>query len=577
MGGTQTYVTEYQQLDRACLGLGRQDEETAYYFFNEAHGLFKIPRDEYENLRKAYSNDRTKKLKLPLKIICKYRELVMPEFDDNMNEAKIHYLTEGAIHPVDNYSFNFLLEQDYEYAKENLEGLTKLRYGERKRNIAILINPISGKQEAYNIYKTKLRPLLKATRMNYKVYKTDGPDFVDRWVSKLKFKQRTYDEIQETNKEGENESSLICEYTDIVIIGGDGLLALYLNSCYKHHFFDTLIKIPICILPGGTGNALAMDLGGNNIFDLCMNFLRCETIEGDIIRADFEDSKKSILCTALSWGFPSKVIESSSDWRGCLGASRYTACGAKEVLCAGGPWNMRSHHLTKVEHNPGLPDDITRTLISKRKIEEDKETDEENLKEQAAVPIIESEEIKSDKSCYTSNLSYKLVKTDSMKGHNIYKGEFDIKQDQICESDDENIERMSQLGAIINQKDEIDWENIDLKQVSVMVLTTHECRRSGTKDIFAPFSRINDGKMFLCGFKECSKVEMLMMMAKVSAGHGNQVKMSKYFHQEVKQIRIHPRADTSFNIDGEIYESENVIVTCLPKMINLFGKPYDLE
>jgi len=42
--------------------------------------------------------------------------------------------------------------------------------GERKRNIAIIVNPISGKKEAYNLYKTKLRPLLKVTKMNYKVF-----------------------------------------------------------------------------------------------------------------------------------------------------------------------------------------------------------------------------------------------------------------------------------------------------------------------------------------------------------------------------------------------------------------------
>ena len=43
--------------------------------------------------------------------------------------------------------------------------------GKRKRNIAILINPISGRKEAYNIYKTKLRPLLKVAKLTYKVFR----------------------------------------------------------------------------------------------------------------------------------------------------------------------------------------------------------------------------------------------------------------------------------------------------------------------------------------------------------------------------------------------------------------------
>lgn len=62
--------------------------------------------------------------------------------------------------------------------------------------------------------------------------------------------------------ETEQKETLECEYTDVVIIGGDGLLSQYLNACYKHHYFKTLIKIPIAILPGGCANALSCDLGG---------------------------------------------------------------------------------------------------------------------------------------------------------------------------------------------------------------------------------------------------------------------------------------------------------------------------
>lgn len=85
-----------------------------------------------------------------------------------------------------------------------------------------------------------------------------------------------------------------------------------------------------------------------------MNFIRGETVKGDIFRIDFETKKISLLATALAWGFASKVIESSENWRGCLGVSRYTICGTKEILWAGGPWKMTVHELSKVQLNQNV-------------------------------------------------------------------------------------------------------------------------------------------------------------------------------------------------------------------------------
>lgn len=52
-------------------------------------------------------------------------------------------------------------------------------------------------------------------------------------MSSLKFKQKTLDEIQteESNTElGEDVETLECEFTDVVIIGGDGLFSQYINA-----------------------------------------------------------------------------------------------------------------------------------------------------------------------------------------------------------------------------------------------------------------------------------------------------------------------------------------------------------
>ena len=93
-----------------------------------------------------------------------------------------------------------------------------------------------------------------------------------------------------------------------------------------------MIKIPIAILPGGTANSLSCDLGGEEPLNMCMNIIKGKTVKGDLLRVDFESTKASILATTIAWGYATQVIEASESYRNCLGTSRYTLCGAKEVL-----------------------------------------------------------------------------------------------------------------------------------------------------------------------------------------------------------------------------------------------------
>jgi diacylglycerol kinase family enzyme len=194
---------------------------------------------------------------------------------------------------------------------------------------------------------------------------TDSEKFVENWVSSLKFKQKTLDQIdtEETNTElGDEVETLEWEFTDVVIIGGDGLFSQYINSWYRHHFFNTLIKIPIWVLPGGTSNALAWDLGGLEPLNTWVNILRGNIIKGDIFKVDFEESGRSVLATVMAWGFVSELVKASENWRNWLGTSRYTLCGAKEMFCAGGAWNTRSHHINKAQFSEDVPFSVSKRI-----------------------------------------------------------------------------------------------------------------------------------------------------------------------------------------------------------------------
>ena len=90
-----------------------------------------------------------------------------------------------------------------------------------------------------------------------------------------------------------------------------------------------------------------------------------------------------------------------------------------------------------------------------------------------------------------------------------------------------------------------DWKDLDVDSVFFILLTTHECRRSGTNDIVAPFAKVNDGKMYIIGFKEASKFEALQVFMNIQ-NKGAHLDMEKLFYRQVTQIKFTPSKNINF-------------------------------
>ena len=156
------------------------------------------------------------------------------------------------------------------------------------------------------------------------------------------------------------------------------------------------------------------------------------------------------------------------------------------------------------------------------------------------MPIINSEDFKTDRSCYTNSEDLRKIKGVTTSHQQKERSSYDIDGGIFENGNDDYEEKMSSLGAIINAKDEIDWETIDLNSVTFFCISTHECRRMGTNDLLMPEARINDGKMYIWGAHHGSKLEWLWMIKEISAGRGRHVKMPKFFQHEIKQMRLEP-------------------------------------
>lgn len=102
--------------------------------------------------------------------------------------------------------------------------------------LLILINPASGTKIARKMFRTILKPLLDEREIVYQVIETEYAGHAEEIV-----------------KSGQTFSGL-------VTVSGDGLIHEVYNGLAQRSDWDQISRIPVGIVPGGSGNALNCSL-----------------------------------------------------------------------------------------------------------------------------------------------------------------------------------------------------------------------------------------------------------------------------------------------------------------------------
>lgn len=105
-----------------------------------------------------------------------------------------------------------------------------------EKKLLFLINPVSGRSKAYNIFREKVVPILAENGTKYEVLITKAQNDVFNFVK---------------------SSSLLHQWNGFVVVSGDGLLYELFNGLMARDDWQQAIKLPVGIIPGGSGNGLA--------------------------------------------------------------------------------------------------------------------------------------------------------------------------------------------------------------------------------------------------------------------------------------------------------------------------------
>jgi diacylglycerol kinase family enzyme len=177
------------------------------------------------------------------------------------------------------------------------------------KKVHIYCNPISGQQQSTSILQTIVRPMLIQAGVRFDTTMTECKGHAERLA----------------------QADAARAGIMIVALGGDGLVHEIING----YAAALVFPIYLCVVPCGSGNALATSMGIKSPGEAIQRLLAGKTRAIDLmhvtIPATIDNSEQTITRLAavvVSWGLHTAIVAGGDRWRGWFGASRFKVVAA---------------------------------------------------------------------------------------------------------------------------------------------------------------------------------------------------------------------------------------------------------
>eukprot|EP00051_Salpingoeca_urceolata_P011909 m.148133 g.148133 ORF g.148133 m.148133 type:complete len:533 (+) comp17306_c0_seq5:77-1675(+) len=179
------------------------------------------------------------------------------------------------------------------------------------RRLLVLVNPFSGKKKGQVVFRKQVKPLLDACsrRVVYTVVETERSGHAGSLVSET--------DLSTTDA--------------IVTVSGDGLFHEVVNGLMSRQDWVTAIKIPLGIIPAGSGNGLAASVHTSQVLDsvLCVVHGHSRPLDLMSIRQPGQNIRYSHL--SFTHGLIADIDIESERYR-WAGAARFTFSGVGRIM-----------------------------------------------------------------------------------------------------------------------------------------------------------------------------------------------------------------------------------------------------
>lgn len=169
--------------------------------------------------------------------------------------------------------------------------------------VMLLVNPQSGRGQGLQLFTAHVQTMFTQAAVLYTLLITEHQNHAKELVRQADLSQ----------------------WDALVILAGDGLLSEVVNGLMEREDWEEAVQIPLGILPGGSGNALAASIhhysqsppAWSEDLLLSCGFLLCKGLVGrlDLVSVQLCSHRRLFSFLSLAWGFVADVDTESEKYR----------------------------------------------------------------------------------------------------------------------------------------------------------------------------------------------------------------------------------------------------------------------
>ncbi|XP_021726347.1 sphingosine kinase 1-like isoform X1 [Chenopodium quinoa] len=344
----------------------------------------------------------------------------------------------------------------------------------RPKRLFVLVNPYGGKKSALQIFVDTVRPLLEDAEIQFTLQETKY---------QLHAKELAY-------------GLDLTKYDGVVCVSGDGILVEVVNGLLQRHDWDTAIKMPIGVIPAGTGNGVAKSLL-DSVGDPCsavgatVAIIRGHKTSLDIATIS-QGKTRFFSVLMLAWGLVADIDIESEIWR-WMGGARLDLYAVKRIFQLR-KYNGRIHF----------------------------------------IPASDFED-------YTEKISHKAISVQDLPFCSLKRKQTDAQESGY-------------LGPNIDLEN-MNWRTIEGPFISVWI---QNVPWGSEGSMPAPNAKFSDGYLDVILMKDCPKLGLLSVLTSLS--NGKHVKSPHVLYFKVKSFILEPGSRTKDSTKGGIIDCDGEVL-----------------
>ncbi|CAF2236888.1 unnamed protein product [Brassica napus] len=183
----------------------------------------------------------------------------------------------------------------------------------RPKRLLVFVNPFGGKKSAIKIFEKEVKPLFEDADIQLDVQET-------KYQLHAKEMVRSMD---------------VSKYDGIVCVSGDGVLVEVVNGLLQRSDWQTVFKLPIGVIPAGTGNGMIKSLLDAVGLQCCANSATISIIRGHTRSLDVatisQGNTKFFSVLMLAWGLVADIDIESEKFR-WMGSARMDFYAVQRII-----------------------------------------------------------------------------------------------------------------------------------------------------------------------------------------------------------------------------------------------------